>query len=48
MYALWLAGLGLDGAEKPETALAAIRLLERDASVLGGSPHLLVAGHTPR
>jgi len=34
----------LDGAAKQETALAAIRRLERDPSVLGGSPHLLVAG----
>ena len=34
----------LDGGESQETALAAIRSLERDPSVLGGSPHLLVAG----
>lgn len=38
----------LDGAAKQETALAAIRRLERDASVLGGSPHLLVAGRKQR
>jgi SAM-dependent methyltransferase len=38
----------LDGAAKQETALAAIRRLERDPSVLGGSPHLLVCGRKPR
>jgi len=37
----------LDGAAKQETALAAIRRLERDPSVLGGSPHLLVCGRKP-
>jgi SAM-dependent methyltransferase len=38
----------LDGAGKQEIALAAIRRLERDPSVLGGSPHLLVAGRKQR
>jgi hypothetical protein len=38
----------LDGAAKQEAALAAIRRLERDPSVLGGSPHLLVCGRKPR
>ncbi|HEY3408360.1 MAG TPA: class I SAM-dependent methyltransferase [Propionicimonas sp.] len=37
----------LDGAAKQEAALAAIRRLERDPSVLGGSPHLLVRGRKP-
>jgi hypothetical protein len=34
----------LDGGAKQGTVLAAIRRLERDPSVLGGSPHLLIAG----
>jgi SAM-dependent methyltransferase len=38
----------LDGAARQETALAAIRRLERDASLLGGSPHVLVAGTKAR
>jgi len=38
----------LDGAAKQEAALAAIRRLERDPSVLGASPHLLIAGRRPR
>ena len=38
----------LDGAAKQETALAAIRRLEREPSLLGGSPHLLIAGTKPR
>ena len=38
----------LDGEAKQETALAAIRRLEQDPSVLGGSPHLLVCGRKPQ
>jgi SAM-dependent methyltransferase len=38
----------LDGGALQEVALAAIRRLERDPSVLGGSPHVLVAGTKPR
>ncbi len=34
----------LDGGALQETALTAIRRLERETSVLGGSPHLLAAG----
>ena len=38
----------LDGGALQEAALVAIRRLERDPSVLGGSPHLLVCGRKPR
>lgn len=38
----------LDGAEKQAIALAAIRRFEREPSLLGGSPHLLIAGRKPR
>ncbi|MGV8907615.1 MAG: class I SAM-dependent methyltransferase [Propionicimonas sp.] len=38
----------LDGGAKQQVALAAIRRLEREPSVLGASPHLLVAGRKPR
>lgn len=37
----------LDGGAKQEVALAAIRRLEREPSVLGASAHLLVAGRKP-
>ena len=38
----------LDGGRNQTVALAAIRRLERDPSVLGASPHVLVAGRKPR
>ncbi len=38
----------LDGGPSQETALAAIRRLEREPSLLGGSPHLLIEGTKPR
>jgi SAM-dependent methyltransferase len=37
----------LDGGAKQEAALTAIRRLEREPSLLGASPHLLVAGRKP-
>ena len=38
----------LDGAAKQARAMRAIGRLERDPSVIGASPHLLVAGRKPR
>ena len=38
----------LDGGRNQAVALAAVRRLERDPSVLGASPHVLVAGRKPR